>query len=179
MLSRNLPPFELFWYDGGMKPVITDAMNLGNEVLKAEGMMFVGDKGKIIAGFRGEKPVLYADTIVQAPDIPAGQAEQDSNSVWIDAFKNNTQSPGSFIYAGPVTETILLGAVALRAGKKVEYDSSAMKITNIPEADKYLVRDISSGMGTIIYIIRSEKNKGPIVGPLFYLFNRNEAYFLS
>jgi hypothetical protein len=140
----ELPPFELFWYDGGMKPVITDAMNLGNEVLKAEGMMFVGDKGKIIAGFRGEKPVLYADTIVQAPEIPAGQAEQDSSSVWIDAFKNNTQSPGSFIYAGPVTETILLGAVALRARKKVEYDSSAMK-TNIPEADKYLVRTYRPG----------------------------------
>jgi hypothetical protein len=68
-----------------------------------------------------------------------------SNDVWINAFKNNTQSPGSFIYAGPVTETILLGAVALRAGKKVEYDSANMKITNVPEANKYLTREYRPG----------------------------------
>ena len=70
---------------------------------------------------------------------------EDANNIWINSFKNNTQSPGSFIYAGPVTETILLGAVALRAGKKVEYDSANMKITNIPEANKYLVREYRKG----------------------------------
>jgi hypothetical protein len=73
---------------------------------------------------------------------PSGQ---DSKDVWIDAFKNNTQSPGSFLYAGPVTETILLGAVSLRAGKRVEYDSVNMKITNSPEANKYFVREYRKG----------------------------------
>ncbi len=70
---------------------------------------------------------------------------EDGNNVWINSFKNNTQSPGSFIYAGPVTETILLGAVALRAGKRVEYDSVNMKITNFPDANKYLVREYRKG----------------------------------
>jgi hypothetical protein len=70
---------------------------------------------------------------------------QNNNDIWINSFKNNTQSPGSFIYAGPVTETILLGAVALRAGKKVEYDALNMKITNITEANKYLVREYRKG----------------------------------
>ena len=70
---------------------------------------------------------------------------QRPNSVWIDAFKNNTQSPGSFLYAGPVTETILLGAVALRARKKVEYDSANMKITNFDEANQYLTREYRKG----------------------------------
>ena len=51
------------------------------------------------------------------PDNPISE-DEDRNDTWINAFKNKTQSPGSFIYAGPVTETILLGAVALRAGKK-------------------------------------------------------------
>lgn len=77
------------------------------------------------------------------PAKPEGETR--SNDVWIDAFKNGTQSPGSFIYAGPVTETILLGAVALRAGKKVEYDSASMKITNVPEANKYLTREYRPG----------------------------------
>lgn len=141
--QAELPPFELFWYDGGMKPLIPE---LGIGPLKSEGMMFVGDKGRIIAGFRGEKPVLYNGT-KSAPEapVPATQQDEDSNDIWISSFKNNTQSPGSFIYAGPVTETILLGAVALRAGKKVEYDTMNMKITNVPEANKYLVREYRKG----------------------------------
>jgi hypothetical protein len=73
------------------------------------------------------------------------QSDKDANNVWINAFKNNTQSPGSFLYTGPVTETILLGGVALRAGKKVEYDTVNMKITNVPEANKFLVREYRKG----------------------------------
>jgi hypothetical protein len=144
--QANLPPFELFWYDGGMRPVNPDEYSASGKSLEREGMMFVGEKGKIIAGFRGENPVLISDNnIVPATSSTPEKSGQDNNNVWIDSFKNNTQSPGSFIYAGPVTETILLGAVALRAGKKVEYDTVNMKITNIPEANKYLVREYRKG----------------------------------
>ena len=108
--------------------------------------MFVGEKGKIIGGFRGENPQLYVEnkniTPQKAPDERSGE---DPNNVWITSFKNNTQSPGSFIYTGPVTETILLGGVALRARKRVEYDTINMKITNFPEANKFLVREYRKG----------------------------------
>lgn len=142
--QKTLPAFDLFWYDGGMRPMI-EAHGVTNSLLKPEGMMFVGEKGIILAGFRGESPVLYQNGKSTAPAKQTEAVNEDSNSVWINAFKNNTQSPGSFIYATPVTETILLGAVALRAGKKVEYDSANMKITNLPEADKYLVREYRKG----------------------------------
>ena len=102
-------------------------------------------KGKIIGDFRGEKPVLYTGNKKVLPDDPISEDEEDRNDAWINSFKNNTQSPGSFIYAGPVTETILLGAVALRAGKRVDYNSAEMKITNIPDANKYLVREYRKG----------------------------------
>jgi hypothetical protein len=139
-------PFDLFWYDGGMKPTNPDELNSEGKSLATEGMMFIGDKGKIIAGFRGEEPVLYSgNKIGQALEIKEVQTPQSRDSDWINSFKNNTQSAGSFIYTGPVTETILLGAVALRAGKKVEYDTINMKITNIPEANKYLSREYRSG----------------------------------
>jgi hypothetical protein len=143
--QAELPPFDLFWYDGGMKPVTPDELEQAGKPLEREGMMFIGDKGKIIGGFRGEKPVLYVDNKQVAEATGAEQTGQNANDVWINAFKNNTQSPGSFLYAGPVTETILLGAVALRAGKKVEYDAANMKITNAPEAEKFLVREYRKG----------------------------------
>jgi hypothetical protein len=143
--QSELAPFELFWYDGGMKPITPDELNTGKGYLEREGMMFVGDKGKIIADFRGENPVLYADNKVVPGKPIQEQKEPYNNDVWINAFKNNTQSPGSFIYASSVSETILLGGVALRAGKKVEYDTVNMKITNLPEANKYLVREYRKG----------------------------------
>jgi len=76
---------------------------------------------------------------------PPKEVRNRNDNIWLDAFKNRTQSPGSFLNAGAITETILLGAVALRAGKKVEYDSANMKITNVPEANKYLVREYRRG----------------------------------
>ena len=138
--QEQLPPFDLFWYDGGMRPITPEEYSITGKSLEREGMMFVGDKGKIIAGFRGENPQLFVQNknVTPPKDAPARSGE-DPNNVWINSFKNNTQSPGSFLYTGPVTETILLGAVALRAGKKVEYDTANMKITNIPEANKFLV----------------------------------------
>jgi predicted dehydrogenase len=144
--QQELPPFDLFWYDGGMKPATPDELSAKGKSLEREGMMFVGDKGLIIGGFRGENPVLIPENKQALPGEPTPEAYgKKTNDVWINAFKNKTQSPGSFLYAGPVTETILLGGVALRAGKRVEYDSVAMKITNVPEANKFLVREYRKG----------------------------------
>jgi hypothetical protein len=145
--QSELPPFELFWYDGGMRPPVPDELAAEGKTFSREGMMFVGDKGKILAGFRGENPVLIPETkmkdIITTPTPEA--TTRRGNDVWTEAFKNKTQSPGSFLYAGPVTETILLGAVALRAKKKVEYDSVNMKITNVPEANQFLTREYRPG----------------------------------
>ena len=144
--QKELGPFDLFWYDGGMKPINPDELSVEGKSLSGEGMMFVGDKGKIIADFRGENPVLYSEGKPAQASKSAPESErQDANNTWINAFKNNTQSPGSFIYTGPVTETILLGGVALRARKMVEYDTINMKITNNPDANKFLVREYRKG----------------------------------
>jgi hypothetical protein len=142
--QKEFGPFDLYWYDGGMKPIAPD--ELEGKALTAEGMMFVGDKGKILAEFRGENPRLIPESRMKEITLEKAKEERvDSNEMWIEAFREKTQSPGSFLYAGPVTETILLGAVALRARKRVEYDSENMKITNIPDANKFLTREYRPG----------------------------------
>ena len=146
--QETIPAFDLYWYDGGIRPETPEELQAENGRLPAEGMMFVGDKGKILAGFRCENPQLLPKAKMESylGGQKAVEEKTDSeNDHWIDAFKNKTQSPGSFLYAGSVTETILLGAVALRAGRRVDYDSANMKITNIPEANKYLVREYRKG----------------------------------
>jgi hypothetical protein len=144
--QEQLPAFDLYWYDGGMKPNTPD--ELGGGTLEPEGMMFVGDKGKILAGFRTENPRLLPESAMKSW-LGGKEAPKEEiihgGSYWIDSFKNKTQSPGSFLNAGPVTETILLGAVALQARKKLEYDSKNMKITNDEDANKYFYRDYRKG----------------------------------
>jgi hypothetical protein len=144
--QEQLPAFDLYWYDGGIRPNTPE--ELGNASLQPEGMMFVGDKGKIIGGFRNENPLLLPESKMKSylngQEAPKEENE-NGEKYWVNAFKTKTQSPGSFLNALPVTETILLGAVALRARKKVEYDSATMKITNDENANKFLYREYRQG----------------------------------
>ena len=147
--QKSLPPFDLFWYDGGMRPPIPEELSGPDQDLPAEGMMFVGDQGKILAGFNCESPRLIPESkmnaYLQDRSMPSAQKPERSNDTWIDAFLDKRESPGSFLKARAVTETILLGGVALRVGKRIFYDSDAMKITNILEANKYFKREYRQG----------------------------------
>ena len=146
--QKNLPAFDLFWYDGGMKPFIPDELKEDKRDMPNEGMMFVGDRGKILAGFRGESPEIIPSRLMDAyqgeKELPERERGVRSKT-WVAAIKEDKESAGSFKYAGPVTETINLAAVAQRARKRVEYDSENMKITNDEEANKYLTREYRKG----------------------------------
>ena len=146
--QEKLPPFKLYWYDGGMKPFVPEELEADGGDLPREGMMFVGEQGKILAGFRGEGPRLIPEARMLEFTGSANPPEEQTNrdiTTWIEAFKAGVQSPGTFLKAQPVTETILLGAVALRAGQKLEYDSGKMEITNVPEANQYFYREYRPG----------------------------------
>ncbi len=146
--QRVLPAFDLIWYDGGMKPFVPEELEADNKSLSDEGMMFVGDKGKILASFHGNEPRIIPEKKMRdyagEKEVPQDSRRRRSDT-WTNSIKNKKESPGSFLFAGPVTETINLGAVALRAGQKVDYDSETMKITNLPEANKYLTRKYRKG----------------------------------
>lgn len=145
-------PIDLIWYDGGMQPPIPDELEEDHEEFEPEGMMFVGDKGKILAGFRVESPRLIPKRKMSRYEIAssptrrreAGQASPGMRQ-WIAACKGGAQAPGNFLNAGPISEAVNLWAVALRTGKKIVYDAESMKITNVPEANKYLSREYRKG----------------------------------
>lgn len=146
--QETLPPFKLYWYDGGMKPFIPDELDADGKDLPREGMMFVGDKGKILAGFRGESPKIIPEkrmVELTGSEKPPKEVTNRTDRAWIDAFKKGEQSPGTFLKAAAVTQTILLGGVALRSGKKLVYDSEKVEITNVPKANKYLTREYRKG----------------------------------
>lgn len=138
---------DLFWYDGGMKPRLPDSLEAHNVEVAREGILFVGDEGTILAGFRGENPLRFSGSAQPAEPLDdsaadAGRAASGRRgSSWIQAVQGGEPSLGSFLNTGAITDAVNLGTVALRAGRRVVFDSDAMKITNVPEANRFLVRE--------------------------------------
>jgi hypothetical protein len=139
--KENRPALDLFWYDGGMKPPTPDEL----DGLSAEGMMFVGDKGRILAGFLGENPRFISGT--KSGDFKADDDKRIRRSgSWVKAFKGGEPTNGNFLLAGPISEAFNLGAISLRmGGKRLLWDAKNMKITNSAEANKYLTREYRKG----------------------------------
>ena len=145
--KSSRPAVDLIWYDGGMRPPVPDELYSENKELPAEGMMFTGDKGKILAGFRVEKPQLIPEKRMVGQTVTEVKKEGNISGFqkFINAIKAGKQCPGSFTEAEGITEAVNLYAAALRAGKTLKFDSVNRKFTNAPEADKYLWRTYRKG----------------------------------
>jgi hypothetical protein len=150
------PPVDLIWYEGGMHPPRPEELDEDRRELPAEGMMFVGDKGKILAGFNVDSPRLIPErrmqgrTVPEAPRRQVGERPQLSAGLrqWVEACRGGTSSPGNFGNAWPISEAVNLYAVALRTGKKLLYDAENRTIANVAEANGYLSREYRKGWET-------------------------------
>jgi predicted dehydrogenase len=140
----SMPPVTVYWYEGGELPPrpagLGPDVKLGDPENGINGSLFVGEKGFITTGTIGENTRLLPDekmTDYKFPDeiltrSPGHYAD------WIRACKGGEPACSNFEYAAPFTEWVLLGAAALRAGGKLEWDSRQMKFTNNPAANQYL-----------------------------------------
>lgn len=142
------------WYEGPKVPPQTEL--LGDVGLSSEGgLMMIGSKGIIYhAGMRPGSPRLYPEALWENyrkdrsmrvekkyPRIKGSQMDE-----WIRAIKGEGPKPGSsFDYAGPLTETIVLGTLAIRTGKAIDYDPATMTIRNNDEANALLQTEAREG----------------------------------
>jgi predicted dehydrogenase len=149
----DMPPVRFTWYDGGLKPPRLEDLE-EDRALKGkgeeidEGLVFGGDRGKILCGFNGAAPRLIPETKMKSykqppktlPRSPGNERE------WLDACKGSKDKPGgNFEFSGLVTETLLLGNVALRSGQKLNWDRSNLMVTNSDLAQKYVHPERRSG----------------------------------
>ena len=158
------PALDIYWYDGGIKPPVPDELMAENKELAEEGMLFVGDKGKILGGFRAESPQLIPDDRMRAyraannlpepvPPQRGARGEQAGprgpsarDAAWIAAFKGGPASYGDFTLAGPICDAVNLAAISLRlGGRRLLWDAAAARITNVPEANAFLTREYREG----------------------------------
>jgi hypothetical protein len=132
----------LNWYDGGLRPPKLRELEEDGEPMPEEGLLFVGTEGKILAGFTAESPRLVPKAKMQAfappPQTlprPAEELEQ-----WIRACRGTAPSDASFENVAAISETILLGTIAVRVDKKLRWDASNIRFIDAPEADALMAR---------------------------------------
>ena len=137
----NRPAVSLTWYDGGKMP--PKPRDLGPEVsLSDNGILFVGDKGTMVCGGWSGPPTLYpksrrSEFQPPKPTIPRSIGHRPE---WIKACKDHKpdDAKAGFAYSGPFTEALLVGNLALRLQKRIEWDAAAMRAPGAPEADRLI-----------------------------------------
>jgi predicted dehydrogenase len=144
----SMPPVKLTWYDGGLMPQKPEELG-DEELIKEGGAIIVGSKGKLMHNTYGAHPRLLPQSLQESAGKPPeklarilGEAHELN---WVDAAKGKGETDSPFSYAAKLTEVMLLGVVALRAGKKINYDGANMRITNVPDANQYLTRQYRQG----------------------------------
>jgi predicted dehydrogenase len=140
------PAVKLFWYDGGRKPPRPPELEEDRDLPGGGGQFYVGDKGTLLAnGTYCDSPRVVPETkrrefMKRAPEktIPRSPGHMKE---WIDACKGEGPAPGAnFDFSGPLTEMVLLGNLAVRTGKTIDWDPYRMRCTNVPEANAYVRR---------------------------------------
>ncbi|MGB7161251.1 MAG: Gfo/Idh/MocA family oxidoreductase, partial [Tepidisphaeraceae bacterium] len=137
-------PINLTWYDGKKKP---PAEVTGGKVAEeANGVLIIGDKGAMIAPYteppRLLNPEQHADFKAPEKSIPRSPGHWHE---FVNACKGGAPGGTNFDYSGPLTEIVLLGNLAVRSGKRVEWDAKTLTCTNVPEANQYVTREYRKG----------------------------------
>lgn len=146
--ARNgMPPLKLTWYDGGLRPARPEELEDG-QLLGSNGRLLIGDKGKIL----GNKiiPESRRQKYKEPPkSLPRSVGHYKE---WLEACKGGKPGGSNFNWAGPLTEAVLLGNVALRARLREDltrhrllWDAPNLRITNLPEANEFLRREYREG----------------------------------
>jgi predicted dehydrogenase len=158
------PDVSLYWMDGGIRPERPNELGPDEQMGDDEGggVIITGTKGKMMCGTYGSDPTLLPTSRMKEVHVPQTLARvpEGHYTQWVNACiagygKNPLSSP--FEYAGPLTETILMGNLALRSWnlkdakgkfpgrKKLLWDAANMKITNFDEANQFVRREYRKG----------------------------------
>jgi len=148
----DMPPVKVTWYDGGLMPPKPEELQDTRLLPWEDGIVFVGDKGKLVAeGWGAQSVRLIPETRMKEYKKPPKTLPRSIGHYkeWVEACKDGRPTGSNFDFASLVTEACLLGNIAIRTGKKrpwgqalirekLIWDGPNMKVTNVPEANEYL-----------------------------------------
>jgi hypothetical protein len=138
------PPVTLTWYDGGKQPPYEVT---GARRPPANGTLLVGTRARLFAPELGRPPLIVPRQEDDQIELPASSlpASLGHQAEWLAACKGDGSTGSPFEYAAQLTETCLLGNVAIRAGRTIEWDAETMVIPNGRDAERFLRREYRQG----------------------------------
>ncbi len=127
----DMPPVRVIWYDGGLKPPRPSALN---KPLADEGVLYVGDEGMMFspALLSPERAAKFAGTPRTLPRRGGTWVE------WMEAIRGGEKAGCHFDWAALLTEAVLLGNIAIRTGRRIEWNAAARRIINDESANLLL-----------------------------------------
>jgi hypothetical protein len=147
----KMPPAKMVWYDGGLMPARPAALEAGRMMGDdGGGCLFVGSKGLLMCSTYGANPRLIPEKMMQDYKRPEKTIPRSPGIMeeWIAAIKTGKKSTTDFSYSGMLTETMLLGNVALRmkdAKTALQWDGVKMEFPNQPEANAWIHKAYRQG----------------------------------
>lgn len=139
------PPVKLSWYDGGKLPKQIEEKQIP---AWSAGVLFVGSKGMLLSNYERHLILLGPDANAFKRPEPYIPASVGHHQEWINACKGQGKTTCHFGYSGPLTASVLLGNVAYRTGKKIEWDADKWAVTNdVPEAHAIIHPEFRKGWG--------------------------------
>ena len=145
------PPVDLFWYDGGLRPPRPVCLEPDRDLPTAGGSLIVGDEGAILSGVWSGSPRIIPEEKMKTFTVPPKTAERSKGGhygEWLNAIraKDPALAKCNFDYATFLTEVMLLGCIAVRAGSgvKLTWDAEKMK-TDHDGANRYLQHEYREG----------------------------------
>jgi predicted dehydrogenase len=141
-------PIKLTWYDGGKLPEPPPGFDT-TRPFEDNGIIFVGDKGSLIAPGWSGRPRLLPDSLMKSFVMPPRTLPRSPGhrKEWVDACiaGKPEDAKAGFWYSAPFTEALLVGVLPIRLGKHIEWDAAAMRATNAPEADALIRKTYRKG----------------------------------
>ena len=147
----KMPPVKMIWYDGGLTPPRPKELEPGRKMGDGGGgVLFVGTKGKMMCSTYGNNPRIIPETKMKEYKRPPKSIPRSSGirEEWIEAIKGGPATTSNFEYASKLTETMLLGCIALRVADKrtiLEWDGKKGQFTNLDEANAFLHKEYRDG----------------------------------
>lgn len=142
IVHYEYPSAMVHWYDGGKKPRL---LTEGTVPDWKAGVLFVGSKGMLLADYTKHR--LLPESKFEGFKAPARSIPDSIGhyNEWIQACKTGSPTTCNFDYAGALTEAVLLGNVAFRAGRKIQWDAANLQVTNDPAAMNFVARESREG----------------------------------
>jgi predicted dehydrogenase len=144
----GMPTVKMTWYSGGLMPPRPEELEAGRQLAGAgNGILFVGDRGKIMCEGWGGSPRIIPESKMREYKLPKKTLPRSKghHRDWLDACKGGPAASANFDYSGPMTEVILLGNVALRTREKLQWDGANTKATNCANAEQYIRPEYQNG----------------------------------